>query len=55
MVATPCPTAKALEDLYYPNQEQFIGEILQLVDKVGIPIPTEKSMADVYKKFKGPF
>jgi len=55
MVATPCPTAKALEDLYYPNQGQFVEEILQLVDKKDIPIPTEKSMADVYKKFKGPF
>ena len=55
MAASPCPTAKALEDIYYPSQEQFVREIIQLVDKQGIPIPNEKSMADVYKKFKGPF
>lgn len=55
MVATPCPTAKSLEDLYYPNQELLVGKLLELVDRSDISVPLEKSMADVYKKFKGPF
>ncbi|REL34829.1 alpha-ketoacid dehydrogenase subunit beta [Thalassotalea euphylliae] len=55
MAPSPCPTAKALEDLYYPNQEVMIAKILELVERNDIAIPNEKSMADVYKKFKGPF
>ena len=55
MAPSPCPTAKSLEDLYYPNQETFITKLAQLVERPDIAIPSEKSMADVYKKFKGPF
>ncbi|KMT66598.1 alpha-ketoacid dehydrogenase subunit beta [Catenovulum maritimum] len=56
MVPTPCPTAKSLEDLYYPNLESLISKIINLSGSgKNIPIPDEKSMADVYKKFKGPF
>ena len=55
MAPSPCPTAKSLEDLYYPNQETMITELLSLVARNDIQIPNEKSMADVYKKFKGPF
>ena len=56
MTPTPCPTAKVLEDMFYPNLETFIQAIIDLVDMNSeIPVPEEKSMADVYKKFKGPF
>jgi pyruvate dehydrogenase E1 component beta subunit len=58
MQPAPCPTAKSLEDLYYPNLQDLTGTIAQLVTgrpDHGIPLPDEKSMADVYKRFKGPF
>ena len=55
MAPTPCPTAKALEDMFYPNQESLVRKLIALVDKPDIPVPSERSMADVYKKFKGPF
>jgi pyruvate dehydrogenase E1 component beta subunit len=58
MAAAPCPTAKSLEDLYYPTLGTLADAVAQLVTgkkKHGIPLPTETSMADVYKRFKGPF
>lgn len=54
----PCPTAKSLEDMFYPNQHDLTDTIARLVtgkSSHGIPLPEEKSMADVYKRFKGPF
>lgn len=58
MEPCPCPTAKSLEDLYYPNLQSLSDTIAKLVtgkEKHGIDLPGEHSMADVYKKFKGPF
>ena len=58
MAAAPCPTAKALEDIYYPNLTTLTEAIATLVKGKkdnGIELPHERSMADVYKKFKGPF
>ena len=58
MAQAPCPTAKALEDIYYPNLHDLVDEVARLVtgcDDHGVPLPDEKSMADVYKRFKGPF
>ena len=58
MQPAPCPTAKSLEDLYYPNLGDFSDAIARLVTGTrdhGIPLPHENSMADVYKRFKGPF
>ena len=58
MKATPCPTAKCLEDLFYPNLAEFVDKIAVLVcgrRDHGVPLPNEHSMADVYKRFKGPF
>jgi pyruvate dehydrogenase E1 component beta subunit len=58
MQPAPCPTAKSLEDLYYPNLTQFVDEAAALVvgrRDHGVPLPDEHSMADVYKRFKGPF
>lgn len=58
MQPAPCPTAKSLEDMYYPNLRDLTDAIASLVtgrENHGVPLPDEKSMADVYKKFKGPF
>ena len=58
MAPAPCPTAKALEDIYYPNLTTLTDAIAKLVrgnSDHGIDLPSESSMADVYKSFKGPF
>lgn len=58
MVQTPCPTGKALEDLYYPNLGDLVNAVAILVRgnaNHGITLPDERSMSDVYKRFKGPF
>ena len=58
MQAAPCPTAKSLEDLFYPNLHDLSDAIAKLVTGQhthGIPLPDERSFADVYKRFKGPF
>lgn len=58
MAPASCPTAKSLEDRFYPNLGTLADKAATLVTgrkDHGIPMPTETSMADVYKKFKGPF
>jgi len=58
MQPAPCPTAKTLEDLFYPSLEALTDDIAKLVtgeNNHGIPLPDEHSFADVYKRFKGPF
>lgn len=58
MQPAPCPTAKSLEDLYYPNLRTLTDDIASLVSGSkahGIALPDERSFADVYKRFKGPF
>ncbi|MDX2101202.1 MAG: transketolase C-terminal domain-containing protein [Alphaproteobacteria bacterium] len=58
MAPAPCPTAKALEDLYYPNLATVVDAAAALVrGRVdhGVPLPAEKTMSDIYKKFRGPF
>jgi pyruvate dehydrogenase E1 component beta subunit len=58
MQPSPCPTGKTLEDFFYPNLETLTDAVARLVtgrDNHGIPLPDEHSMADVYKRFKGPF
>ena len=58
MAAAPCPTAKALEDAYYPTLTDLTDAIARLVSgraQHGIALPDETSMRDVYKSFKGPF
>ena len=58
MAPSPCPTAKSLEDIYYPNLSTLSNDIAIMVTgntNHGISLPSENSMADVYKKFKGPF
>jgi pyruvate dehydrogenase E1 component beta subunit len=58
MQPAPCPTAKVLEDLFYPNLRTLTDALARLVTgraDHGIALPDEQSMADVYKRFKGPF
>ena len=58
MQPVPCPTAKTLEDVYYPNLADLVDAVAKLAierDDHGVALPDERSMADVYKRFKGPF
>jgi acetoin:2,6-dichlorophenolindophenol oxidoreductase subunit beta len=58
MAPAPCPTAKTLEDLFYPNLRRLTDELACLVTgqrEHDVPLPEDASMADVYKRFKGPF
>lgn len=57
MATAPCPTAKSLEDLYYPSQHETVDAILMQAKgpKHGIELPTERSMTEGYKRFRGPF
>jgi pyruvate/2-oxoglutarate/acetoin dehydrogenase E1 component len=58
MAPAPCPTAKSLEDLYYPNVRRLTDDLARLVtgrDQHGVPLPEDASATDVYKRFKGPF
>lgn len=58
MAPAPCPTAKALEDIYYPDLHKTIDSVARLVRgraDHGVPIPQHKSMTDFYKHFRGPF
>jgi pyruvate dehydrogenase E1 component beta subunit len=58
MAPAPCPTAKALEDLYYPDVHDISKAIVDLVDAQNattVPLPKKESMTDFYKHFKGPF
>ena len=57
MAPVPCPTAKSLEDLYYPELIDLIKGVLDLLDlkKNDIKLPDRQSMTDFYKHFKGPF
>ena len=57
MVATPCPTAKALEDMYYPDVHDLVDACATMVSgsRHDLALPEKKSMTDFYKHFKGPF
>jgi pyruvate dehydrogenase E1 component beta subunit len=58
MVPAPCPTAKALEDLYYPNVRDIVdaaGRLVRGKAAHGIPLPDSQAATDYYKHFKGPF
>ncbi len=58
MQPAPCPTAKCLEDLFYPDLRQLVDVLATAVtgkQRHGVPLPDTQSMADVYKRFKGPF
>jgi len=58
MQPAPCPTAKALEDLYYPDVHDISKVILELMPEGAghsVPLPPKQSMTDFYKHFRGPF
>ena len=57
MAPAPCPTAKSLEDIYYPSQRETVDAIMTQVKGAGhgLALPTEKSMTEGYKRFRGPF
>jgi acetoin:2,6-dichlorophenolindophenol oxidoreductase subunit beta len=58
MREAPCPTAKALEDIYYPDVHDLVKSIWTLCRGSTanvIPFPPKQSMTDFYKHFKGPF
>jgi len=58
MQQAPCPTAKALEDLYYPDVHDLVDAIVGLhfgAKNHSILLPLKQSMTDFYKHFKGPF
>lgn len=58
MAPASCPTAKALEDMFYPDLRVFVSEVLSLLPKdvsEDVPLPEGGSMVDHYKHFKGPF
>jgi pyruvate dehydrogenase E1 component beta subunit len=57
MAPAPCPTAKSLEDIYYPSQHELVDALLTQVRGVkhGVSLPSERSMTEGYKRFRGPF
>jgi pyruvate dehydrogenase E1 component beta subunit len=57
MAPSPCPTAKSLEDIYYPSQHETVDAILRQVkgERHGVALPAERSMTEGYKRFRGPF
>ena len=57
MAPAPCPTAKSLEDLYYPSQHETVDAILTQVKgpQHGVDLPVERSMTEGFKRFRGPF
>jgi len=58
MQPSPCPTAKSLEDLFYPNLADLchvVATVASGSEEHGVELPDERSMADVYKRFRGPF
>ena len=57
MVNTPCPTAKVLEDMYYPDVHDIVDVCAGMVigKNHAIALPKKESMTDFYKHFRGPF
>jgi pyruvate/2-oxoglutarate/acetoin dehydrogenase E1 component len=58
MQPAPCPTAKVLEDIYYPDVHSLVDAVAQLHEGTSnhsVPLPAKLSMTDYYKHFKGPF
>lgn len=57
MAPAPCPTAKSLEDIYYPSQHETVDAILIQVrgPRHGVELPRERSMTEGFRRFRGPF
>lgn len=54
MAFVPCPTSKALEDIYYPNTKDIVYEVCRTVGKF-LVLPSAVSATSYYKHFRGPF
>ena len=55
---SPCPTAKVLEDSFYPDVHDIVKAVFALMPKkrtLNLQLPPKQSMTDFYKHFKGPF
>lgn len=55
---TPCPTAKTLEDGFYPDQMSMVRAILEAVGRREVSerdLPAHESFRDYYAHFRGPF
>ena len=55
MEHTPCPTAKTLEDLFYPSIRTIVNNVLEICEVPVNELPNGESYRDFYRKFKGPF
>ncbi len=57
MKPTPCPTAKALEDLFYHDIHDIVVAVKEIINAPNriSEVPAKQSMTDFYKHFKGPF
>jgi pyruvate dehydrogenase E1 component beta subunit len=58
MAPVPCPTAKTLENYFYPDMGTLVDGIYKLVlgsDKHGKELPSAEFKRKLYKEFKGPF
>ena len=57
MQPAPCPTAKTLEDFYYPDVRDIVESVVLQVKGAShnVPLPQKQAMTDFYKHFKGPF
>jgi len=58
MAPVPCPTAKTLENYFYPDMGMFVDSIYKLV--IGLKnhtkqFPSKEYKRKLYKEFKGPF
>jgi len=58
MAPVPCPTAKTLENFFYPDMGSIVDAIYKLVlnkEAHGKALPADEYKKKLYKEFKGPF
>jgi len=58
MAHSPCPTAKTLENYFYPDMGTIVNDIYRLIFKRQAgkkELPSEDYKKRLYKEFKGPF
>lgn len=58
MAPASCPTAKSLEDIFYPDVRDLVLAVLLALgrdDNSDLSLPPAGSMVDFYKHFRGPF
>ena len=55
MKNAPCPTAKSLEDAFYPTMRDLVGAVYQVAGNSSEVLPESESFRDFYHSFRGPF